>query len=429
MSSNVDPGLEATEVFTPADFPTYTYINRSDEHLEQQLRDALKTPNVVVSLSGPSKSGKTALVKYVLTNERTIFVSGAEINAASDLWDRVLDYLDVPDTVANQSSDSSGDSDGTNVSAGVTVPGLFTANVGRSQTSSSNVGGSRTETRSRNSLKQIQDIIGDSDVVVFLDDFHYIDSTVQREVAKQIKAASERGITIIVASVPHRADDVVRTNAELRGRVRQIDTTYWSVPELEKIALVGFPLLNVDVEPDSARVLAIEACGSPQLMQQLCLQACFIANLRIKSAHKTTLKVDADFKQKVLEQSASMTDHSSLVTAMHAGPLERGRERSRFQFSDGTTGDVYRAVLLAIGKSPPILSLTYQEIIKRVEQICVRDSPTAQSVVQACIQMAKIAKENKSLEWDNNVLSIADPYLLFYLQASHKLKQLAKDAP
>ena len=55
--------------------------------------------------------------------------------------------------------------------------------------------------------------------VVFIDDFHYIERGVREEIGRQIKAAAEKGIRICTASVPHRSDDVVRSNPELRGRV------------------------------------------------------------------------------------------------------------------------------------------------------------------------------------------------------------------
>lgn len=55
--------LLSIEVFTPNDFPVHTYVQRSDEWLEERLQDALQTPKVVISLSGPSKSGKTVLMR------------------------------------------------------------------------------------------------------------------------------------------------------------------------------------------------------------------------------------------------------------------------------------------------------------------------------------------------------------------------------
>ena len=46
--------LFATEVFTPNQFPEYTYIERPKEDLEGKFKRALGTPNVIVSLSGSS---------------------------------------------------------------------------------------------------------------------------------------------------------------------------------------------------------------------------------------------------------------------------------------------------------------------------------------------------------------------------------------
>ena len=57
--------VKATDVFTPNKVPTITYVQR-DEEAEQKTRDAFEIPNIVVSLSGPSKSGKTVLVNKVV---------------------------------------------------------------------------------------------------------------------------------------------------------------------------------------------------------------------------------------------------------------------------------------------------------------------------------------------------------------------------
>src|SRR6185437_11635881 len=97
----------------------------------------------------------------------------------------------------------------------------------------------------------------------------------QTEIGKQIKAAAEKGVRICTASVPHRSDDVVRSNTELRGRVTAIDTDYWKEEELEQIGYKGFQALNVDLAPPIMKRLVSEAFGSPQLMQAICLNFCF----------------------------------------------------------------------------------------------------------------------------------------------------------
>ena len=70
----------------------------------------------------------------------------------------------------------------------------------------------------------------------------------QIDIGRQIKTASERGIRIIAASVPHRSDDVVRSNSELRGRTLNIDTEFWTEQRAGSITSMGFKSLNMQIQ-------------------------------------------------------------------------------------------------------------------------------------------------------------------------------------
>jgi tRNA A37 threonylcarbamoyladenosine biosynthesis protein TsaE len=54
--------VKATSVFTPTDVPTVTNVERQTKNFEEELRRAFQIPKMIVSISGPSKSGKTVLV-------------------------------------------------------------------------------------------------------------------------------------------------------------------------------------------------------------------------------------------------------------------------------------------------------------------------------------------------------------------------------
>ena len=88
--------LKATEVFTPGAFPIHTYVERTGERLEQALRDALDTAGQVVSLAGPSKSGKTVLVEKVAGRDNLITITGAGISDPRHIWDQALDWMGTP---------------------------------------------------------------------------------------------------------------------------------------------------------------------------------------------------------------------------------------------------------------------------------------------------------------------------------------------
>ncbi len=267
--------LRATEVFTPNTFPTYTYVPRSDQEFERNLKNAVMTPNLVVSVSGPSKSGKSVLLQKVVGSDNLIRVFGTQIKSADSLWDTVLDSRGVPSQKTSQASNSVAQSATGGAAVGFGVPGVLTVG-GNSQIGkiSTDVSG-QLETRNRTGLTQVVQEIGNSNFVIFIDDFHYMNRELQNEVTKQIKSGAELGLKICVASVPHRSDDVVRANPELRGRVQAVDMEYWSENELIKIGDIGFPLLNLEFDLDFIKNLAKESCGSPQLMQSLCLQSCY----------------------------------------------------------------------------------------------------------------------------------------------------------
>lgn len=422
--------LRAIEVFTPSEFPLHTYVSRDDSRLEQRLRDALETPGEVVSISGPSKSGKTVLVERVV-GEDLIPISGAGIKLADQLWDRILDWMDVPASTGRVSTLGGAVKIGVGAKGEAGVPYLAKANIEGSTAVEGSASHADSVTRQRRGMTQVVEEIAGSAFVVLIDDFHYMDRSIQSEVARQIKAAAAAGVKICTASVPHRADDVVRGNPELRGRVRAVDIDYWQNDELEKIAATGFNILKVNVTADAILKYIRESSGSPQLMQALCLQTCFESGVRDARKHLEDLPMDSAFVARVLEETSTRTDFGSLVRKMHTGPKTRGTERKEFDFNDGSKGDVYRCILLAIAADPPCLSMPYNTLYKRIEAICIRETPQSASIYQACSQIARMALEmypdQRVLEWDDDdIMEIEDPYFLFYLRWSGKLPLLAR---
>jgi hypothetical protein len=53
---------KASQIFTPGSFPTHTFVEDHLTEKRQQLLDTLDAGAMLVSISGPSKSGKTVFV-------------------------------------------------------------------------------------------------------------------------------------------------------------------------------------------------------------------------------------------------------------------------------------------------------------------------------------------------------------------------------
>ncbi len=402
--------------------------------------NGLNTPNIIISVSGPSKSGKSVLLQKVVGKDYLIRVFGPQINTVDGVWGAVLNWIESPSATSRQITTTSAASTKSVGQASLSLPGV--GGLGGKYETADSSASARTYglTHERAGLIQVKREIANSDFVVFIDDFHYMPRELQVDVAKQLKAAAELGIKICTASVPHRSDDIVRANAELRGRVLAVDMNYWTQPELIRIAQEGFPFLNMVVDQGFMARLALEACGSPQLMQSLCLQTCSGSNINeTEETEKFFAFQEAELK-KILEATSALADFSTLVETMHIGPKSRGQDRNQYPFIDGTTGDVYRAVLMAIADGPPAMSFPYHELLSRVRKVCADPDkvPVGSSISEACSQLDKIAKKSVEtdtgvqglppVEWDTTAdvenLHVAEPYFLFYLRASSKLKNL-----
>jgi hypothetical protein len=414
--------MKAKDVFTPGRFPTVTYV---EDHLtvkKKQLEDTLDAGSMLISISGPSKSGKTVFVEQCLGKQNLIQITGAGAKSAVDLWMRVFDIIGTPITRAM----TGGSSIAGSISAKGSIKGGVVVAQGRAEVSGSGTyttQSSKTETQSIDHLQLLIKELGGSDFVIFIDDFHYVPREVQGDVAQQIKEAIRNGVKFICASVPYHSDDVIRGNPDLRGRVFSIDFDYWNSDVLEKIAFKGFKELNIIHRLPMIKKLATEAAGSPQLMQYLCLNSCYALDVRERLENPIDFMDDDLLLEKICRQTALSADYGSVLEKMKEGPKTRGSDRKIHTSTAGWQGDVYRLLVKALSLNPPQLTFRYQSLIDRISATCVGDSPSGSSITSACYQTASIVNDavgEKIVEWDpeNDVFDIRDPYLLFYLRWS-----------
>lgn len=120
----------------------------------------------------------------------------------------------------------------------------------------------------------------EQDLVLLMDDFHYASPKMQTFMAQQFKDGIRKGLRVIIASLPHRVDDTIRTNPDLQGRISIIDLQAWDKEDLALIPKKGFEELQMSVPEELIDILAKESISSPQLMQLICLNVCILAESR-----------------------------------------------------------------------------------------------------------------------------------------------------
>ena len=385
--------LKYEDVFRPGAFPEYTYISRksavSDLSYEFRLEQAIKVSGFLTSLVGPSKMGKTILCEKVIGLEKIVEVSGADFDENTDFWKLAASKV------------------------GLAYEGQF---------SSEKI---IPDTRDKYGKKEVYALTKDKIIeyykqeklVMVIDDFHYAPPEKRMQIAQQLKDAIRRGFKAIVVSLPHRADEAIRQNADLSGRLSLINMEAWEVKDLKEIAKIGFAKLDIEIEDDIAEKIAIESLTSPQLMQYICLNICTILELS-QSGEK---RVCSDILETAYRYTTANFEYGDVVAFLKKGPNPRGKSRKHFKAKDGRSYDLYELIVKSIAENPPIMQLEFEDVQERIVKLLDDDSekPKAQAIREHLTKLQELINGREDifrvLDWKEGTLYILDPFFLFYL--------------
>lgn len=245
-----------------------------------------------------------------------------------------------------------------------------------------------------------------------------IEQSIQQQIIRALKSPIFDGLNVIVLAVPHRAYDALKVETEMTGRVAQLEITSWEERDLSEIASKGFKELNIIHDDLFHYTLAQESYGSPNLMQEFCLQLCKDNNVNetCKQPKTITLLTSSKaFFKSIAKSVASKVAYDRLAR----GPRQRSDRKSRV-LKNGKTVDIYTATLLAIAHTGPKTEITIEELRASFKTI-MDNPPQSQEIARVLIQMDKIAKQQQGepvIDWskEDNSLFIADPYFAFYLK-------------
>ena len=371
-----------------------THISRksavSDLSYEFRLEQAIKVSGFLTSLVGPSKMGKTILCEKVIGLEKIVEVSGADFDENTDFWKLAASKV------------------------GLAYEGQF---------SSEKI---IPDTRDKYEKKEVYALTKDKIIeyykqeklVMVIDDFHYAPPEKRMQIAQQLKDAIRRGFKAIVVSLPHRADEAIRQNADLSGRLSLINMEAWEVKDLKEIAKIGFAKLDIEIEDDITEKIAIESLTSPQLMQYICLNICTILELS-QSGEK---RVCSDILETAYRYTTANFEYGDVVAFLKKGPNPRGKSRKHFKAKDGRSYDLYELIVKSIAENPPIMQLEFEDVQERIVKLLDDDSekPKAQAIREHLTKLQELINGREDifrvLDWKEGTLYILDPLFLFYLR-------------
>lgn len=386
--------LKAEMVFKPGAFPEYTYVSRNYVNTgisyELRLKQALRTAGCLTLIIGPSKMGKTILCEQVIGLDNIVEISGADFNENVDFW--------------------------AIIAAKVGLPYMGEITTERSAARGNNKeSDSKSEKYVLSKDKVIQYYIENEKVLV-IDDFHYASPEMQMKMAQQLKDAIRRELKVVVVSLPHRADDAIRQNADLSGRLSLINIETWKGEDLKKIALKGFEKLNIKIENFIAEKLAVECLTSPQLMQYICLSICTL----LEDAEEQ--EINDDILQKAYRFTTVNFNYADVVSVMSKGPNPRGQQRKHYQTIDGKELDLYGLIVESLAKNSPMMEIDFDTFYNRIIRLIkTADTKLDKQTVKNHLNNLQGILEGKeeiyrAIEWKDGTIYVLDPLFLFYLR-------------
>lgn len=387
--------LKAENIFKPGAFPEYTYVSRNYENTgisyELRLKQALRTAGCLTSIIGPSKMGKTILCEQVIGLDNIVEVSGADFNENTDFWAIIA------------------------AKVGLLYMGEITTERASTE-GKSEERDSKSEKYILSKDKIIRYYIENNKILV-IDDFHYASMEMQMKMAQQLKDAIRRELKVVVVSLPHRADDAIRQNADLSGRLSLINIETWKEEDLKKIAIKGFDKLEIKIADNIAEKLAIECLTSPQLMQYICLSICTLLEDEKKQ------EVNDEILEKAYRFTTINFNYADVVSVLVKGPNPRGQQRKLYRTVDGKELDLYGIIVESLAKNPPMTELDFESFYNRIFNVIEEndrlklEKQTVRNHLNHLQELLEGKEEiYRAIEWKDGKVYVLDPLFLFYLR-------------
>lgn len=405
------------QIFIPGGLPRVTYVPREHLKIEERVQFWKKGPHTtLMAVSGPTKTGKTVLLKTFFPD--AIWLSGGAIETVDEFWETICDLREeFTDRELSVDADAGSSANGGIGASGGVVN--VTGDYGTSHNSHRGYSLGRSSSAKDAARKSLRQGLP----TVIIDDFHYINPDVQKKIIRGLKDLIFESLPVILISVPHRANDAIRVEHEMTGRLTEVSMGEWSEADLEEIGRKGFRALEIDIPGSVINMLSRESLGSPHLMQSHCLNISQVS-------HNIPLANDMEYWKKFFVEQVSR-DSKTAFDLLKQGPRQR-TDRLQRQLRNGVKTDIYGAILAAIASTGPRIELQYEDLRAALRTTLNGDLPQRHEVTNVLEQMTRIARDSihgePVLEYDNqySTLYIADPFFAYFLKwAPESLKSLA----
>lgn len=281
---------KTTDVFGVKSKLIESYIER--ESVDAKFNGAIKDGNEVI-VYGSSKQGKTSLILKHLEENEYVKVECSPSTQTADIYKSILRQLGVKYTDSETSDDTH--EHGAKVSGGlkIKVPFLGDTDIGAGVSEKATNKSSVTERHVEYNLSLAQDVselikAHSNEKYIILENFHYLELTVQEALAYDLRAFQDHHIIFIILGIWREANRLIQFNGDLLDRVSEVPVEPWEKADFEKVISKGSGLLNIDFSEVKDRLID-DSFDSIGVVQEICKYCCIDAG--VNETSDTIIKI------------------------------------------------------------------------------------------------------------------------------------------
>lgn len=395
--------IKSSQVFTPGTIPNYTYNDRKEKDLEENLQEELDYGGKIIILSGPTKIGKTVLVKKCLPSNKLVLIQPSDLKEGI-LEEVIAALINIPSNESNITKSKNNVDSRVSAHAELSIGQSFLQLFKAKFSSSAKIEGHThrenevTQEYKKNLLRETTKYLIENEYVLVFDDFHYLSSDEQTEIIHKLKPYIFENLHVCIILIPNRGQDVVKAEPDMEARINNIKIPQWENREIEFIPKSGFDKLKVILPKEIIESFVENSFNNPYLMQEICAHFC--KNFKIKEQNNEPVPLEIMIDDLIKVYSKLPTTNEVLLQQLRAGKVTKGKKRGLYNMKEGSELDLYEIILKGLAKVAHKEDLPIKEFVNLINTFRHESEREIRrsDVVSTLKKMVEICKEKSLIE-------------------------------
>jgi hypothetical protein len=160
------------------------------------------------------------------------------------------------------------------------------------------------------------------DIVVIVENFHYLDDDKQQQLAFDLRTFQELGVQFVILGVWREKNRLIQFNGDLLDRVTEVPVEPWTEDEFREVAGRGATELNISIDEAVVEACVAASFSSIGVFQELIKETCRLSGITTVSPQIANVSDASLVEQAVTEKALQYAArHQRALESIAAGNL------------------------------------------------------------------------------------------------------------